>query len=171
MGKFVELRQDLKEAALAIRTEGDGLVAADFADAFGPYGVPLTSLTRGEASMVALEFLSVRDWEVDQGAIPRFLERLAQLFPDEVFDLLLRRIDLNSKTRAEDSGRFRTFGLVHHNISFANLPAEKRAAFGRETLRQLISAEPADELPDLFWVTAGLSSFLCYSPERNAKGS
>jgi hypothetical protein len=127
MGKFVELRQHLKEAALTIRTEGDGLLAADLADAFGPYGVPLTSLTREEASIVALEFLSVRDWEVDQGAIPRFLGRLAELFPDEVFELLLRRIDLNSKGRAEGSGTFRTFGLVHHNISFADLPAGKRA--------------------------------------------
>ena len=41
-------------------------------DAFGPYGVALTSLTRNEAAGIALEFLLVDDWEFDQGAIPRF---------------------------------------------------------------------------------------------------
>ena len=48
MGKFVELRENLKNAVLSIHADGDESVAADLADAFGPYGVPLTMLTREE---------------------------------------------------------------------------------------------------------------------------
>jgi hypothetical protein len=119
MGKFVELRQNLKDAVLSVRTEGDGRVAADLADAFGPYGVPLTTLTRAEAAALASEFLLVQDWDVDQGAIPRFLSRFASLFPDETFDLLLRRIELNVKAEGANQPRFRTFGLVHQDsVSF-----------------------------------------------------
>ena len=61
MGEFVELRASLKEALLAIRTEGDGLIAVELAHAFGPYGIPLTSLTRTEATAVATQFLFVDD--------------------------------------------------------------------------------------------------------------
>ena len=59
MGKFVDLRQNLKDAVLSIHTDGDKSVAADLVDAFGPYGVPLTMLTREEAAAVAAEFLLV----------------------------------------------------------------------------------------------------------------
>ena len=76
MGKFVELRHSLKEAALSIRTEGGQAVAEDLADAFGPYGVPLTALTREEASAVAAEFVNVRNWGGGHGAIPRFLQSI-----------------------------------------------------------------------------------------------
>jgi hypothetical protein len=89
MGKFTELRQNLKDAVLSIHTEGDRTVAANLVDAFGPYGVPLTSLTREDAANVALEFLHIHDWEFDQGAIPRFLNKFVTLFPDETFNLLL----------------------------------------------------------------------------------
>ncbi len=100
MGKFTELRQSLKAAAVSIRSEGNARVAADLADAFGPYGVPLTLLTRDEAVIVAEQFLLVHDWTYDQGAIPRFLSRFVALFPDETFDLLLRRIELDREARA-----------------------------------------------------------------------
>jgi hypothetical protein len=121
MGKFTELRQNLKDAVLSIHTEGDRTVAANLVDAFGPYGVPLTSLTREEAASVALEFLHVHDWEFDQGAIPRFLNKFVTLFPDETFNLLLRRIELNAEVRANHISRFRVFGLVHQEISLANV--------------------------------------------------
>ncbi len=52
MGKFTELRQGLKEAALAIHAEGDHVIASDLVDAFGAYGVPLTTL-RAKASAVS----------------------------------------------------------------------------------------------------------------------
>lgn len=154
MGKF-GLRQGLKDAALSVRTEGDKSVAADLADAFGPYGVPLTMLTREEASLIAAEFLRVPDWEYDQGAIPRFLSRFVALFPDEIFDLLLNRIDLTTQARASNEAGFRTFGLVYHDISFGGLLPEKRLTLGRDCLIRLISAESADELASLFWDVAG----------------
>ena len=155
MGKFVDLRQSLKEAALAIRTEGDKAVAADLADAFGPYGVPLTTLTREEASGVAAQFLQIHDWDFDQAAIPRFLSRFVTLFPDETFSLLLQRIEANSQARASNQRLFRNFGLVHHDISFGGLPPEKRLSLGRDCIARLIRAEYADELAELFWDAAG----------------
>lgn len=80
MGKFTDLLPALKEALLSIHTEGDNRVAAKLADAFGPYGVPLTHLTRDETAGMVKEFALVRDWDYDQGAIPRFLNHLVSLF-------------------------------------------------------------------------------------------
>jgi hypothetical protein len=48
-----------------------------------------TSLTLEEATAVASEFLLVDDWEFDQTAIPRFLNGFVNLFPDEIYSLLL----------------------------------------------------------------------------------
>ena len=82
------------------------LSPADLADAFGPYGVPLTSLTRDEAAAIASEFLLVHDWDFDQGAIPRFLNRFVNLFPDETYDLLLRRIERSGVRKEKIAGDF-----------------------------------------------------------------
>jgi hypothetical protein len=155
MGKFTELRQNLKEAVLSIHTEGDQAVAADLADAFGPYGVPLTSLTREEAASIASEFLFVRDWDFDQGAVPRFLSRFVNLFPDETYSLLLGRIDQASRARKDKQEWLRTFRLVHQNISFGGVPAEKRLELGRDCLARLIASESAEDYAELFWDVAG----------------
>lgn len=155
MGKFTELRENLKDAVLSIHTEGDKWVAADLVDAFGPYGVPLTMLTREEAAAVASEFLLVRDWEHDQGAIPRFLSRLASLFPDEVYSLLSRRIDLNVDARTNNLPYFRTFGLVHEHISFGGVPAEKRLQLAQDCIGRILQSDSGDELATLFWDLAG----------------
>jgi hypothetical protein len=155
MGKFTELRQNLKDAVLSIHAEGDKTVAADLADAFGPYGVPLTSLTRDEAAAVASEFLLVDDWEFDQGAIPRFLNRFVNLFPDEIYDLLLRRIEQSTEARKNNQWGFRSLGLVHQNISFGGVPAEKRLQLGRDCLARLIESDSAEDLSNLFWDVAG----------------
>ena len=154
MGKFTDLRQNLKDVVLSIHTDGNGTVAADLADAFGPYGLPLTSLTRVEAAALASEFLLVPDWDIDQGAIPRFLSVFAALFPDEAYDLLVRRITLN----AEEANKyhFRSFGLVHHNsVSFGGVSAEKRIHLGRDCIARLIGSDSAEEFADLFWDVAG----------------
>ncbi len=155
MGKFIELRQNLKDAVLSIHTEGDRAIAADLADAFGPYGIPLTSLTRDEAAAVASEFLPVHDWEFDQGAIPRFLNRFVNLFPDETYDLLLRRIERSTRARESNQPGFRSFGLVHQNISFGGLPAEKRLQLGHDCVARLIRSDSAEDLAKLFWDVAG----------------
>lgn len=153
MGKFTDLRQNLKDAVLSIHTEGNESVATELADAFGPYGLPLTALTRGEAAVLASEFLLVHDWDADQGAIPRFLSRFAALFPDETYRLLLRRIEVNAEGK---QGRFRTFGLMHQNsVSFGGVPPEKRLELGRDCIARLIGSNSAEELADLFWDVVG----------------
>lgn len=155
MGKFTELRQSLKKAVLSIHSDGDEVIASDLADAFGPYGVPLSSLTRDEAAAIASEFLQVRDWDCDQGSIPRFLSKFVDLFPDETFDLLLRRIDLSIEATASNQSGYRTFGLVHADVSFGGVPAEKRHQLGRECMTRLIASESAESLASLFWNVAG----------------
>lgn len=155
MGKFTELRQNLKDAVLSIHTEGDRAIAADLADAFGPYGVPLTSLTRDEAASVASEFLLVHDWEFDQGAIPRFLSMFVNLFPDETYDLLLHRIELSMRSRENNQPGFRTFRLVRQNISFGGVPAGKRLQLGQDCIARLVASDSPGDLADLFWGVAG----------------
>jgi hypothetical protein len=155
MGKFIELRQSLKDAVLSIHTDGDQTVASDLADAFGPYGVPLTMLTREEAAAVASEFLLVKDWEFDQGAVPRFLGRFVGLFPDETYDLLLRRIDLNADARKNNRPSFETFNLVQGHISFGSVPAEKRLQLAQDCIARLLQADSEEDLATLFWDLAG----------------
>jgi hypothetical protein len=155
MGKFTELRESLKDAVLSIRTEGNQVVATDLVDAFGPYGVPVTTLTRDEAATVASEFLSMQDWEFDQGAIPRFLGRFANLFPDETYNLLLRRIDRSVHARENKQTRYRSLGLVHANISFGSVPPEKRLQLGQNCVTRLIASDSAEDLAALFWEVAG----------------
>ncbi len=176
MGKFIELRQNLKDAVLSVRTEGDPSVATDLADAFGPYGVPLTSLTREEAAGVASQFLLVRDWDFDQGAIPRFLSTLANLFPDETYDLLLGRIDQNIQAQESKRPSYRSFGLVHANISFGSAPAEKRIQLGQNCLARLIASDSAEDLAALFWEVAGyeegaLHLILEIAPKADERGA
>jgi hypothetical protein len=154
MGKFTELRQNLKDAVLSIHTDGNAGVAADLADAFGPYGLPLTNLTREEAASVAAEFLLVRDWDVDQGTIPRFLGRFASLFPDETYDLLLRRIDRDIEARKDNQLGYRSFGFMHENVSFGGVPAEKRLQLGSNCVARLVASDSPEHLADLFWDVA-----------------
>jgi hypothetical protein len=136
MGKFTDLLPALKEAVLSVRTEGNNRVAAELADAFGPYGVPLTSLTRDEAAGLMKEFAGVRDWDFDQGAIARFLNRFVNLFPDETFDVLTDRVERNSIARAANLPGLRTFGLVHGDVSFSNVPPEKRMGLAAKVLTE-----------------------------------
>jgi len=153
MGKFTELRQSLKEAALSIHAEGDRVIASDLVDAFGAYGVPLTSLTLDEAASVAAEFLTVDDWEFDQEAIPRFLGSFVHLFPDETYNLLLGRIERATRARAVGRYSFHIFG--RDQISFGGLPADKRTQLGKDCITRLMSLESVEELAELFWMVAG----------------
>jgi hypothetical protein len=97
----------------------------------------------------------VHDWEFDQGAIPRFLSRFVNLFPDETYNLLLGRIERSIQAREEKQRGFRSFGLVHANISFGGVPAEKRNQLGRDCVTRLIASDSAESLADLFWNVAG----------------
>ena len=156
MGKFTDLLPAMKAAMLGVRTEGDGRVAAELADAFGPYGVPLTGLTREEASALAMEFVAVPDWDVDQGAIPRFLNRFVELFPDELFGMLTERIRENRIARAESRTGFHTFGLVYGDVTLMNVPSGKRMELARKTLKLALLPEAEEEYADLFWEVSGV---------------
>jgi hypothetical protein len=155
MGRFTDLLPSLKSAVLSIRTEGDNRVAAELADAFGPYGVPLTTLTRVEAAAVAAEFVSVQDWDFDQGAITRFLGQFVSLFPDETFALLLDRIERNRVARDENRPGFGTFGLLNGHISFRGVPLEKRLELAQISLHRALQSDAGEEDSDLFWAVAG----------------
>jgi hypothetical protein len=155
MGKFTELRQSLKEAALSIHAEGDKVIATDLVDAFGTYGIPLTGLTREEAAAVATEFLPVEDWDYDQAAIPRFLSVFVNLFPDETYSLLLKRIEKSIQSRVAGWTRYRTFGLVRGSIAFGGVPAEKRALLAKDCIDRVMTSESAEELAELYWAVAG----------------
>jgi hypothetical protein len=155
MGKFTELRQQMKAAVLKVRTEGNESIAVDLASAFGPYGVPLTILTPQDAAAITSEFLHVSDWDAQQGAIPRFLTYFATLFPDEAYGLLIRRIELGMAARAAHESRFPTFRLVHGDVSFSGVPTVKRLELSGDCIARLLAAESADELAELFWDLAG----------------
>ncbi len=156
MGKFVELRPQLKSAVLATHVSEDPTLAQALADALGPYGIPLTDFTREEAAAICLEFLPVKDWNFGQGAIPRFLNGFVNIFPDETFDLLVRRIDLGSGSHSDHLDSFRTVGLVYQGVSFGGVGEEKRIQLGHITLARLISAsDVVGDYAKLFWDVAG----------------
>lgn len=77
------------------------------------------------------------------------------LSPDETYNLLLGRIERNIQAREEKQRGFRSFGLVHANISFGGVPAEKRNQLGRDCVTRLIASDSAESLADLFWNVAG----------------
>jgi hypothetical protein len=155
MGKFTELRQGLKEAALSIHAGGNKIIATDLVDAFGTYGVPLTSLTREEAAAVTTELLPVEDWDYDQAAIPRFLSLFVNLFPDETYELLLKRIEKSIQSRVAGWSRYRTFDLVRGSISFGGVPVQKRAQLAKDCIDRVMVSESVDELAELYWAVAG----------------
>jgi hypothetical protein len=86
MGKNTHLRPELLDAALSVDVAGDAYVATHLADAFGPYGIPLSLLTPTDVSCLLAKCSQVEDLATDQGKLPRFLSQLVQMFPDQVLD-------------------------------------------------------------------------------------
>ncbi len=99
--------------------------------------------------------MTVDDWEFGQAAIPRFLNGFVTLFPDETYDLLLKRIERTAQARAAGESSLRMFGLARENISFGMVPAWKRTQLGQDCIARLMSNEPVEELAKLFWIVAG----------------
>jgi hypothetical protein len=156
MGKFVGLRPQLLDAAMAINTDADSRVASELADAFGPYGVPLTLLTRSQAAALASQFLLVKDWDSQQEAIPRFLGRFVAPFPDETFELLLNRIEVAEAAKQQSDYSFRTFGFGHLSVSFEEVPIEKRLELATKCMELLVQARSSvRDYAELFWTVGG----------------
>ena len=155
MGKFTDLRQSLKAAALSIHTDGNKAIAAELPNTFGPYGVPLTDLTHEEASQVALEFLLVHDWGLHQGAVLRFLGHFVSLFPDQTYDLLIQRIELSRQAREDNQPGLRGLRWVKDDISFGDVTVERRLALGRDCIAKIFNSDSGGDYAELFWAVAG----------------
>ena len=68
---------------------------------------------------------------------------------------MLRRIKQGEQARKNQKYGFRSFRLVHQNISFAGIPAEKRLELGRDCIARLIASDSAEDIAELFWAVAG----------------
>jgi len=76
----------------------------------------------------------------------RFLSRFVNLFPDETYNLLLGRIERRaSQGEWRISRVLRSFGLLHANISFGGVPAEKRHELGRDCVTRLIASDSPEK--------------------------
>jgi hypothetical protein len=156
MGEFVGLRLNLLDAALSINTDGDSRVASELAEAFGPYGVPLTLLSHAQAKALASQFLQVKEWDSEQEAIPRFLSQFVSIFPDETFELLLKRVKLTEAAELQHDYSLRTFGYGHLNVSFEGVPLEKRNELASTCIELLVKAKGSvHEYAELFWTVGG----------------
>jgi hypothetical protein len=156
MGKNAHLRSDLLDAALSVDVAGDAYVATHLADAFGPYGIPLSLLTPRDASRLLEQFSNVEDFDADQGTLPRFLSRLLMLFPDQVLDLLLERIAMEQKARKQGKWNYRSLGSVHGDVSFASLEAVDRLRLAKKCLDVYFTLDEESEgYAKLFWMISG----------------
>lgn len=87
----VHLRPGLLEAALSVNVSADAHVAASLADAFGPYGVPLSMLDASAASGLLGQFVHVEDFDRSKqiaALASRSSRRLAFTQPDFARELL-----------------------------------------------------------------------------------
>jgi hypothetical protein len=62
---------------------------------------------------------------------------------------------LNAETRANHISRFRVFGLVHQEISFAGVHAEKRFQLAQSCIARFTELDSDVEFAKLFWIVAG----------------
>ncbi len=156
MGDNVHLHAQLLEAALSVEV-GDDDVACSLAEAFGPYGVRLSWLNVSDVRILLGKFLDVREFEADQGAIPRFLSRLVMAFPDQVLELLLARIAKQREERKKGNWEYRGFARLYARVSFASLQGSDRLRLVNMCLAAYLDlAENDSDCAELFWDIAGL---------------
>lgn len=143
---------DLLDAALSVDIGTDPILADALADAFGPYGVPLSLLTADDFDTLIRKFVPLDDFDAQQGAIPRFLSRATGLFPDQVLDLLLERIQIQDGRRIAHNWGYRALGISHHAVSFSNLSDEKKRLLLQRCLLALTGIQfSTDDVAELFW--------------------
>lgn len=152
MGGNTPIVPRLLDAALSVDIGTDQTLADALTDAFGPYGVPLSILTEETAIVLLAKFLPFEDFDVRQGAIPRFLSLLANIFPDQVLDLLIQRIRIEESKRRDHEWHYRALGIDHHAISFMGSPSERKPAMLRRCLSVRMDLQHSgDSLANLFW--------------------
>jgi hypothetical protein len=109
-------------------------------------------LTEETAIVLLAKFLPFEDFDVRQGAIPRFLSLLANIFPDQVLDLLIQRIRIEESKRRDHEWHYRALGIDHHAISFMGSPSERKPAMLRRCLSVRMELQHSgDNLANLFW--------------------
>lgn len=152
MGGNTPIVPRLLEAALSVDIGTDQALADALIDAFGPYGVPLSILTEETAVVLLAKFLPFGDFDVRQGAIPRFLSLLAAIFADQVLDLLIQRVWVEESKRRAHEWHYRALGSDHYAVSFVGSPNEKKPAMLRRCLSVRMDLDySGDTLADLFW--------------------
>jgi len=155
MGKNVHLQPELLDAALSVEVGDDGHVASALADAFGTYGVHLSSLTRADVARLCRKFLSVQELDADQGRVPRLLNQLAAMFPDEVLEFLLARLAI-ARTAGNQGWKYRTVKLVYEEVSFGSIDTAARIRLANKCLDSYLAVlDTDDDYAKLFWNVAG----------------
>jgi hypothetical protein len=156
MGNNVHLRSELLDAALSVDVAGNAYVATQLADAFGPYGIPLSSLSPQDAARLLGQFLPIEDFDTHQGKLPRFLSQLGVIFPDEVLDLLLARIEKEHVERRQKNWGYHALGHAYANVSFGSVEAAARLQLAKRCLDVYLMSEGHPEAyAKLFWTMNG----------------
>jgi Domain of unknown function (DUF4062)/AAA ATPase domain len=152
MGGNTPIVPQLLDAALSVDIGTDQTLADALTDAFGPYGVPLSNLSEETTIVLLAKFLPFEDFDVRQGAIPRFLSRLTTIFPDQVLEFLIQRIQIEESRRRAHEWHYRALGIDHHAISFMSSPNERKPAMLRRCLSVRMDLQHSgDTLAKLFW--------------------
>ena len=152
MGKNHAILRELRHAALSVEVGTDESVADALADAFGPYGVPVSLLTPEEMTSLLTKFVQIEDFDSQQGAIPRFLGGIVGMFPDQVLNLLLERLAIEERRRTEGNWSFRALGISYHTVSFGSVPIDKKPNMLERCLAMYLqSRDSADSYAGLFW--------------------
>lgn len=152
MGKNVYLLPYLLDAALSVHVDGDAYVATRLADAFGPYGIPLTLLTPSAISALLGQFLNIGDFNAYQERLPHFLSRVVTVFPDQVLELLLARVEMEKREWKQHNWKYRSLILGHGDVSFASLAVGDRVRLAKRCLEAyMTSADESDTYINLFW--------------------
>jgi hypothetical protein len=152
MGKNHAILRELRHAALSVEVGTDESVADALADAFGPYGVPVSFLTPEEMTSLLTKFVQIEDFDSHQGAIPRFLGGIVGMFPDQVLNLLLERLAIEERRRTEGNWSFRALGISYHTVSFGSVHSDKKPNMLERCLAMYLqSRDSADSYAGLFW--------------------
>jgi hypothetical protein len=152
MGGNRAILPKLLEATLAVDIGTDPNLADALTDAFGPYGVPFSLLTEQTAGVLLRKFIPFDDLDLRQGTIPRFLSTIVGVFPDQVLDLLLTRVQIEERGRAAGGWKYKALGMDFNAISFMSVPAERKRAMVNRCILALMPLKFSDDsLAKIFW--------------------
>lgn len=156
MGKKAGVQPALLRAVLSVEVEGDAQVAATLVGTFGPYGVWLAQLSETDVSRIFLQLATIEDLSTNQGAIPSFLSRLTDRFPDQVLEFLLHRLEIEDERRTNGDWSFRGLDSPYGHVSFGAVEPRVRARLVQTCLdRYLRAIPPASSYRSLFWTVLG----------------